>query len=68
MTVAEATKILAGPLTLGNEQQLRADKFLVQVEEAREARRLCRRNHGRYCECWESQERFSNDVIFALEG
>lgn len=56
MTVKEAKEVLSGKLVFGDEKQIKARKFLEQVEEAKEVIRTDDRI---------ALEQFSDDVVTA---
>jgi hypothetical protein len=48
MTLSEAQRILKPPLIFGNDEQIKAVRFMEQVEAALEAYEKCDENHKEY--------------------
>ena len=65
MTLAEAKKILSGKLTFGDPDQIKAVRFIGNVEEAKEAYQKCLNHASSKKEFWDfcyCVDKFSDEV------
>ncbi len=62
MTITEALTALSGPLVFGNERQIRARRFLEQVEFAKDAARACKQEHETRADVHTHQQQVTRNV------